>query len=120
MKPERTALFLKIGIALVLLGSIDHVEGSMVINLGSIVIAICSWIQNNRWKWWSLAATVLITIGVFSLWTISSFGGFDPEIEWWWLLAILPYPAGWLGTLIIFVYLAFNEVKLAFSNRKTD
>ena len=120
MKPERTALYLKIGIALVLLGSLDPMEGSLVINVGSIVIAICSWIQNNRWKWWSLTATSLITIGVVSLWTISSLGGFEPETEWWWIFAILPYPAGWLATLMAFVYLAFNQVKLAISNRERD
>jgi hypothetical protein len=33
------------------------------------------------------------------LWSVSSLGGFDPETEWWWLMAILPYPVGWLGIL---------------------
>jgi hypothetical protein len=120
MKPKRTALFLKIGIALVLVGSLDPMEGSLVINVGSIVIAICTWIQNNRWKWWSFAATTLITVGVVSLWTVSSFGGFEPETEWWWLCAILPYPVGWLATLMVFVYHGFNKVKLAISNRERN
>jgi hypothetical protein len=33
------------------------------------------------------------------LWIVSSKGGFDPATEWWWLLAILPYPIAWLGLL---------------------
>jgi hypothetical protein len=47
-------------------------------------------------------------------------GGFEPETEWWWIFAILPYPAGWLATLMAFVYLAFNQVNLAISNRERD
>jgi hypothetical protein len=99
VKRERFELYLKIGIALIVLGSLDPMEGSILINIGSILLAISGFILGRRWKWWSLIASISITIGVISLWSVSSLGGFDPETEWWWLLAILPYPVGWLGIL---------------------
>lgn len=117
MKPERFELYLKIGIALVLLGSLDPMEGSILINLGSILLAISGMILGRRWKWWSMMASIFITIGVISLWSVSSLGGFDPETEWWWLLAILPYPVGWLGLLFAFIYLTSKRLKLLLSNR---
>ena len=99
MKRERFELYLKIGIALILLGSLDPMEGSILINLGSILLAISGLILGRRWKWWCLIASISITIGVISLWSVSSLGGFDPQTEWWWLLAIVPYPVAWLGLL---------------------
>ena len=99
MKFLRSTLFLRIGIALILLGSLDPMEGSVLISLGSIVFAIASWLQQNAWKWHTVVAAAAIGLGVSALWIVSSKGGFDPATEWWWLLAILPYPVAWLGLL---------------------
>jgi len=99
MKFLRSTLFPRIGIALILLGSLDPMEGSVLISLGSIVFAIASWLQQKAWKWHTVVAATSIGFGVSALWIVSSKGGFDPATEWWWLLAILPYPIAWLGLL---------------------
>jgi hypothetical protein len=116
MNPKRIELLLKIGLALILFGSLDPMEGSILINLGSVLVSVCGYLLNKRWRWWSISATILISIGVISLWSVSALGGFDPQTEWWWLLAILPYPVGWLGLLFTFIFLAIKWIKLLLSN----
>jgi hypothetical protein len=104
MKFLRSTLFRRIGIALILLGSLDPMEGSVLISLGSIVFAIASWLQRKAWKWHAVLAAAAIGFGVSALWIVSSKGGFDPATEWWWLLTILPYPVAWLGLLGVMSY----------------
>jgi hypothetical protein len=100
----RSPFLEKFGIVLILIGSFDPMEGSILINLGSLIFAASSWFRQQSWKWWSIAASASISFGVIALWTVSSIGGFDPKSEWWWLLAILPYPMAWLGLLGAFAY----------------
>ena len=119
MNPKRIQILLKIGVAIILLGSLDPMEGSILINLGSVLVSVCGYLLNKRWKWWSISASMLISIGVISLWSVSALGGFDPKTEWWWLLAILPYPVGWLGVLFTFIYMAIKQFRLEPSNKNS-
>ncbi|MCB0658955.1 MAG: hypothetical protein KDC57_22585, partial [Saprospiraceae bacterium] len=50
-----------------------------------------------------LMASLLILIGVFFMFYFSWLGGWggDSSLSWWWLILVLPYPAGWIFNLIL-------------------
>jgi len=101
------------GIILVIMGALDPMEGSVLIELGSILLAITTQFSKDRHKTLFLISTILISIGFFSLWFVSALGGFDPKTEWWWLLFILPYPIGWLGSVILLIIRVLSKTKVS-------
>jgi purine-cytosine permease-like protein len=90
------------GIAM-LLGTLDPLEGSLLILPGSGLVALSRFLgrKNRRtilyWAW----AFILIAIGVGALFALSAVGGIGGRSghSMWWGLLILPYPAGWLMAL---------------------
>lgn len=94
-----------IGIIAFLIGVLDPLEGSVIIAAGSFLITISTYL--NRDKHWKLflASFIMITVGVFFMFYFSSLGGFGgtSRLSWWWGLLIIPYPLGWLLSLILLI-----------------
>lgn len=100
-----------LGVVLFLLGTLDPLEGSVLILAGSILLAIVSHLfRDPQHRWYRLAA-VLILFGVAALWILSAFGGFGGEndLAYGWAVLILPYPVGWLMLLVLFYLRLFVQ-----------
>jgi hypothetical protein len=92
------------GIFSIIVGALDPMEGSVVILLGSILLAISSHFLQDRHRKIFLAFFLCILIGIVSLFTISDFGGLGQGyLSWWWGLLILPYPIGWLSLITLLI-----------------
>ena len=89
-----------IGIAATIIGAIDPLEGSIVIAIGGICLAVATYFMNDRYFKFFLVGAIMILFGVSALWFISSLGGYEPKKEWWWNVFISPYPLGWLVNII--------------------
>lgn len=91
------------GLVATLAGSVDPVEGSLLVLPGLGLAALGAWISGGpfvRSLAWLFASTL---VGVGLLWYISSLGGVggDHGLNPWWGLLLLPYPIGWLGGLAL-------------------
>ena len=93
-----------IGIIALILGAIDPLEGSVVIASGSALIALSTYLTHDRhWKIF-LVSLIMILLGVFFLFYLSSIGGFGGTVRsWWWGILVLPYPIGWLISIVILI-----------------
>ncbi len=86
-----------------LLGTIDPLEGSLLILPGSGLIALGTFLRRSPpsvlryWVW----VFVLIAVGVGAMFVVSAFGGIGGKSghSMWWGILLLPYPAGWLMAL---------------------
>ena len=91
------------GIAM-LVGTVDPMEGSLLILPGSGFVALGMFLgrKDHRvvlyWVW----AFILIALGVGAMFALSAVGGIGGKSghSMWWGLLIMPYPAGWLMVLI--------------------
>lgn len=90
-----------LAIALLFIGALDPLEGSVLITVGSILLAAqVYWSGDSRRRLYVTTA-LMILVGVFFLFFFSSLGGFGKgHLSWWWGLFILPYPMGWMITVI--------------------
>jgi len=87
------------GIAM-LLGTLDPLEGSLLILPGSGLVALGMFLggKDRRtvlyWTW----AFILIAVGVAALFGLSAVGGIGGKggHSMWWGILLLPYPVGWL------------------------
>ena len=87
-----------------MLGTLDPLEGSLLILPGSGLVALGIYLggKNRRtvlyWTW----AFILIAVGVGALFGLSAMGGIGGKSghSMWWGVLILPYPAGWLMALV--------------------
>ena len=85
-------------------GTIDPMEGSVLVLLGSALVALGMFVgrKDRRtlrfWVW----AFILVAVGVVALFGLSAVGGIGGKSghSMWWGLLILPYPAGWLMALV--------------------
>lgn len=92
------------GALAMLLGSLDPLEGSVVILPGSGLIALGTFLGKGKrgairyWLW----VFGLIAVGVAAMFVVSAFGGIGGKSgrSMWWGVLILPYPVGWLMTLV--------------------
>ena len=87
------------GIAMVL-GTLDPVEGSLLILPGSGLVALGMYVggKDRRAVWYWTGAFILIAVGVGALFGLSAVGGIGGKggHSMWWGLLLLPYLAGWL------------------------
>ncbi len=91
------------GIAM-LVGTLDPMEGSLLILPGSGLVALGMYLGGKDrktvlyWTW----AFILIAVGVGALFGLSSVGGIGGKSghSMWWGVSILPYPVGWLMALL--------------------
>ena len=98
-------------IVLFLLGSIDPLEGSGLIALGGILLAVVSHLYGDPHRKYYRLAAILLVVGVALLWIFSYLGGFggDSGLAWGWAWLMLPYPAGWLMVLILLLIRLFGR-----------
>jgi len=90
------------GIAM-LLGTLDPLEGSLLILPGSGMVALGMFLGNGerrRLRYW-FWVFVLIAVGVGALFGLSAVGGIGGKSghSMWWGLLMLPYPVGWIMAL---------------------
>ena len=102
-----------IGIIALIAGAIDPLEGSVIIVGGSALIALSTQLTHDRHRRIFLITSVMITMGVCLMLYFSSLGGFGgaSTLSWWWGLLILPYPIGWLITIILLIIKAIKKIK---------
>ncbi len=94
------------GVVGVFLGGVDLMEGSVVIVIGSVLIAIATYRMGDRHSHLFRTTAILIFIGVLLLFLFSSMGGFGKgsSLSWWWAALVLPYPIGWVANIVILFY----------------
>lgn len=91
------------GIVAIIIGVIDPLEGSAAILAGSLLIAISTYFLKDRYWKLFFVGFILIATGVFFMFYFSSLGGFggNSKLSWWLISLIVPYPIGWLLTIIL-------------------
>lgn len=91
-----------IGIVALAIGALDPMEGSIVIAVGSILMAVSTYLIPNPHQTIFRATAAMIVVGVCFLFFFSALGGFGgkSQLSWWWATLILPYPIGWLINII--------------------
>ena len=110
-KTQWTKVLYIIGIVAIIIGVLDPLEGSVVILAGSAAISFSTYLNKDRhWKLF-FTSFLMIVIGVFFLFYLSSLGGFggNSSLSWWWGLLIIPYPAGWLLSIVLLVIKGFMK-----------
>lgn len=112
-KPKWTRIVFIIGIVIFLIGTLDPLEGSLLIVPGSLMMAFAAIMSKDRHRKIFTASATMIIVGVIMLFYISSLGGFGgtSKLSNWWGLVILPYPAGWLLTVVLLLTRAFSKKK---------
>ncbi len=100
--PRWSGILLIIGFIAMIIGMIDPLEGSVVILAGSLIVAIAAFLGRSKRSRILYTAFGLVVIGVGLLFWISSLGGVGKETgrSYWWLLIVLPYPAGWITGVV--------------------
>ncbi|MEY3405096.1 MAG: hypothetical protein RL161_526 [Bacteroidota bacterium] len=93
------------GLLLLILGSLDPMEGSVLIAIAAVLFALRSRLNQEVLQKMFFLTAVACMIGVTAIFTISSFGGLGGEkgISWWWGLFILPYPLAWLTLIYLLI-----------------
>ena len=93
------------GIVLLILGVFDPLEGSIIVTLGSALIAMAAYVSRDRHFRIFMAAFIMIAVGVAAMFYLSSLGGIggNSSVSWWWGLLIIPYPAGWFTEIILLI-----------------
>jgi hypothetical protein len=94
-----------LGVACILVGSLDPLEGSLLIVPGIGVLALEAFLTRSRQVRLLTAAFVLAAVGVIAMFVLSSFGGIrfgagSGGLAPWWGLLILPYPIGWVAGIV--------------------
>jgi hypothetical protein len=87
-----------LGGILMLAGTADPMEGSLLILLGSGMVMLGAFLgksERRSIRYWAWVFS-LMAVGVGALWFLSSLGGIGGKSghSIWWGLLILPYPTG--------------------------
>ena len=103
-KARWTRGLLAAGLAVMIFGALDPLEGSVAILLGAILAAFGAWLARSPYRTLPYWALGLVSIGVAALFAMSSMGGIGGTSgrSLWWGLTILPYPVGWVLALWAF------------------
>jgi hypothetical protein len=101
-----TRILYIVGVIALIAGALDPLEGSGVIAGGSAILAITTAILKDPHRRIFLWCFVAIALGVAYMFYISSKGGFggNAGLSWWYGVPVLPYPMGWLITVILLVF----------------
>jgi hypothetical protein len=110
-----TRIIYIIGIIFLIAGALDPLEGSVIIAVGSALIALSTHLTHDRDRRIFLTTFIMIIIGVCFMFYFSSLGGFGgaSTLSWWWCTLILPYPIGWLIIITLLIVRAINKKKMA-------
>jgi len=95
-------ILLGIGLAMMLVGAIDPLEGSFIILPGVGVAAIGALAQKSRLVKLLCWAFAFVAFGVAAMVIFSAWGGLGGKSghSMWWAVFILPYPVGWIMGLL--------------------
>jgi hypothetical protein len=99
---RRSRVLVIVGLVAMAIGALDPLEGSLVILLGSGLVALGARLGKSRQRillYWSF---VLVTVGVGAMWGLSALGGFGGSTgrSNWWGLVLSPYPIGWIAGIV--------------------
>jgi hypothetical protein len=88
------------GFIAMIVGALDPLEGSVLIVLGSALVALALYLvraERRLVSYWT-TVFVLIAVGVAAMWGLSAVGGFGGRSgrSLWWGVLLLPYLAGWI------------------------
>jgi hypothetical protein len=94
-------ILLFVGVAAMLLGALDPLEGIVLIFPGALAIAASAMLA-RRYRAVAIASVVLIALGIGGMLLATRVGGIqaDTPNRSLMVLAILPYPVGWLVGII--------------------
>lgn len=114
-----TRILYTIGVVGLIIGSIDPLEGAVIILLGSMLIALATYLTKDIHHKLFSVTLIMIVIGVFFLFYLSSLGGFggSSKLSWWWGILIIPYPIGWLISIITLIVRMVRKIKLPNLNK---
>ena len=100
MHASRTLVM--VGLALMLVGGLDPLEGSLVILVGSGLAALGAYVGHSRRWVVLLAGLVLVGLGIVGMIVLSQLGGIGgrSELSLWWGLLLVPYVAGLILNVI--------------------
>lgn len=91
-------LLVIIGLAGMLLGALDPLEGSLIILPGTGLVVLGAILGKSRRRILLYLSLALVAIGVGAMFVLSAFGGIGSStgLSNWWVLILLPYPIGWV------------------------
>jgi hypothetical protein len=88
-----------VGSIAMLIGAVDPMEGSVVILLGSGLVALGVFLGHSQRRLiaYRVGVFMLILVGVGAMWVLSWLGGVGGKSgrSMWWGVLVLPYLAGW-------------------------
>jgi hypothetical protein len=88
------------GFIAMLVGAVDPLEGSVLIAVGSGLVALGAFLAHDerRLVVYRASVFVLIAAGVAAMWGLTAAGGFGGASgrSMWWGVLLLPYLAGWV------------------------
>jgi hypothetical protein len=95
-------ILLVVGLAAMLIGALDPLEGSVVILAGSGVAAFAAYLGGSARRKLLYLAFGLVAVGVAALFVLSALGGTGGNSgrSVWWGLCLIPYPVGWVVGLV--------------------
>lgn len=109
------------GLAAMLVGAIDPLEGSFIVLGGVGVAALGATIDRSRYRRLLGASFALVALGVVLMVVLSWLGGVGGNSgrSIWWALLVIPYPIGWLAGLVGAIA-ALSERKTASTGGRVD
>jgi Predicted exporters of the RND superfamily len=86
------------GLAAIALGTLDPLEGSVVILGGIALVTIGAFLAHSPLRSRMYTVLALAVIGVGALWGVSAMGGIGGKSgrSMWWAVTMLPYPVAWV------------------------
>jgi glucose-6-phosphate-specific signal transduction histidine kinase len=102
-----------IGLLAMIIGALDPLEGAFIILPGSGLIALGAFLSQSHHRRFIYWAFGLTAFGVAALIAMSLLGGVggDTGRSTWWLLTALPYPVGWIMSLVGAVHLLISSLR---------
>ena len=104
-----------VGAVAMVLGTVDPMEGSLLILPGSGLVALGLFLgrHERRVVAYALWVFILIAVGVAALVALSVVGGIGGTSgrSMWWGILVLPYPIGWVMALAGAIYVAIRSLR---------
>jgi hypothetical protein len=112
-KTKWTRIIYILGVIALIIGALDPLEGSVVIAAGSALLVLSTYLTHDRHRVLFLVSCIMIVLGVFFLFYLSSLGGFggNSSLSWWWGVLVLPYPIAWLFLIVLLIVRGVKKKK---------
>lgn len=104
MKKQRlwSVVLCILGLLMIIIGTLDPMEGAFIILPGSGLIALGAFIgksHHRKFVYWAFGLTAF-GVAVVIVWSLFGGVGGDTGRSTWWLLTALPYPVGWIMSIL--------------------